>query len=88
MNATFRRSFTRDLRKVKDQTVLNRIQHAIERVEVAANLQEVGDLRKMSGTGNFYRIRVGDYRIGVVVEGEVVEFVRCLPRAELYRFFP
>jgi len=88
MNATFRRSFTRDLRKVKDRTVLNRIQHAIERVEAAANLQEVGDLRKMSGTGNFYRIRVGDYRIGVVVEGEVVEFVRCLPRAELYRFFP
>lgn len=88
MKATFRRSFTRDLRKVKDQTVLNRIQHAIKRIEVAANLQAVGDLGKMSGTGNFCRIRVGDYRIGVVVEGEVVECVRCLPRAELYRFFP
>jgi mRNA interferase RelE/StbE len=42
----------------------------------------------MSGTGNFYRIRVGDYRLGAVVEGDQVEFVRCLSRRDLYRFFP
>jgi mRNA interferase RelE/StbE len=50
--------------------------------------QELRDLKKMSGTGNFYRIRVGDYRLGAVVEGDQVEFVRCLPRRDLYRFFP
>ena len=42
----------------------------------------------MSGPGNFYRIRVGDYRVGMVVEGNQVEFVRCLSRRDLYRFFP
>ncbi len=40
----------------------------------------------MSGTANFYRIRVGEYRIGIVVEGDRVDFVRCLPRRDLYRF--
>jgi mRNA interferase RelE/StbE len=88
MNVTFRQSFARDLKKVKDQAVLDRIRRAIEQVEGAATPQAVGELKKMSGTGNFYRIRVGDYRLGVVVEGDYVEFVRCLSRRELYRFFP
>jgi hypothetical protein len=26
--------------------------------------------------------------IGLAVEGEVVEFVRCLHRREIYRYFP
>lgn len=88
MKVTFRQSFARDLKKVKDQTVLHRVRRAIEQVEGAATPQEVGDLKKMSGAGNFYRIRVGEYRLGAAVKGDQVEFVRCLPRRDLYRFFP
>ena len=88
MKVTFRQSFARDLKKVKDQAVLDRVRRAIEQVEGASTTQELRDLKKMSGAGNFYRIRVGDYRLGVVAEGGQVEFVRCLPRRDLYRFFP
>jgi mRNA interferase RelE/StbE len=88
MNATFRKSFTRDLKKVKDQAVLRRVREAIEQVEGAADLRGTGDLQKLTGTENHYRIRVGEYRIGVTVEGDTVDFVRCLPRRDLYRFFP
>ncbi len=31
-------------------------------------LREVSNLTKISGSSGFYRIRVGDYRIGIVVE--------------------
>jgi mRNA interferase RelE/StbE len=88
MKVTFRQSFARDLKNVKDQAVLDRVRRAIERIEAAATPQEFGDLKKMSGAGNFYRIRVGDYRLGTIVEGDHVEFVRCLSRRDLYRFFP
>jgi mRNA interferase RelE/StbE len=88
MKVTFRQSFARDLKKVKDQAVLDRVRRAIEQIDGASTTQELRDLKKMSGVGNFYRIRVGDYRLGVVVEGGHVEFVRCLPRCDLYRFFP
>jgi len=60
MRVTFRQSFARDLKKVKDQAVLDRLRRAIEQVEGASTAQEVRDLKKMSGAGNFYRIRVGD----------------------------
>lgn len=47
------------------------------------------DLKKLSGgRGAYYRIRVGDYRLGLEVEGDVVVFVRCLHRRDMYRYFP
>jgi len=35
-----------------------------------------------------FPFRVGDYRIGVIVEDDTMVFVRCLHRREIYRYFP
>ncbi|MCI0333421.1 MAG: type II toxin-antitoxin system RelE/ParE family toxin [Planctomycetes bacterium] len=88
MTVTFRRSFTRDLRNIKDRRVAAKVQQAIENVESADTLGDIANLKKLANTSNFYRIRIGDYRIGVAIEGNVVEFVRCLHRRDLYRYFP
>jgi mRNA interferase RelE/StbE len=88
MKTGFRKSFTRDLKKLKDPAVLDRVREVIEQVEAAADAGAISDLKKLSGTTNAYRIRIGDYRLGVTIEGELVEFVRFLHRRDLYRFFP
>lgn len=88
MQVIFRSSFLRDVKKIKSQPLLDRVRRAIEQVEAAANLAQVEHLKKMSGADNFYRIRIGDYRIGIAVAEGRVEFVRCLSRRDLYRFFP
>ncbi len=38
--------------------------------------------------GNYYRIRVGNYRIGLVLDEAEISFVRVLHRKEMYRYFP
>lgn len=88
MKSTFRKSFARDLKKVKDRDILDGVRGIIEEVEAANDLSAVGGLKKLSGADRFYRIRVNDFRVGIVIEGDTVEFVRCLPRRDLYRFFP
>ena len=88
MNTTFRRSFTRDLRRIKDRRVLGGVQQAIENVEAADIQSDIANLKKLTNTINCYRIRVGDYRIGIIIEGDGVEFIRCLHRRDLYRYFP
>ncbi len=88
MKTIFRKSFERDLKRIKDRSVLEQAKHVIEEIEAAASLHEVNGVKKLSGVGSFYRIRVGKYRIGIAVEGSEVEFVRCLPRREIYRYFP
>jgi mRNA interferase RelE/StbE len=78
----------RDLKKIQDEALRRRVKEAIEKVEAAETLRNLPNLTKLSGTSGFYRIRVGDYRIGIAVEGDEVEFVRCLHRRDIYRYFP
>ncbi len=90
MKTAFRKSFERDLKKLgKDRQMLGRIRDAIEEVEAAAALEDLTGMKKLSGgTGAYYRLRVGDYRVGLEVEGDQAVFVRCLHRREIYRYFP
>lgn len=88
MKTVFRKSFERDLKKIKDRLILKQVKQAIEEVEAAKRLKAAGSLKKLSGAGGFYRIRIGEYRIGIAVEASEVEFVRCLHRREIYRHFP
>ena len=88
MKTSFRKSFLRDLKKLKDQRVRAQVRAAIEGVEAAEGLSDLPGVTKMSGGGNYYRIRIGDYRIGLSVEGDEAEFVRVLHRKDVYRYFP
>lgn len=88
MKIRFRKSFTRDLKKLKDPAVLKRVRAVIAELETAQQLDEVTNVKKVSGGENFYRIRVGDYRLGIVLESDTVELVRCLHRRDIYRYFP
>ena len=87
MKVEFKRSFTKDLRKIKDKALLKRVRETIEEVERARSLSEIEGVRKLIGEDRYYRIRIGDYRIGIIVEEEVTVFVRFLHRRDIYRYF-
>lgn len=88
MKVTFKSSFLRDLRKLRDKALKTRVKETIEFVEQAQNLQEAGNIKKLRGGDRCYRIRIGDYRLGLVLEGDTAIFVRFLHRKDVYRFFP
>jgi mRNA interferase RelE/StbE len=88
LRVRFQASFARDLRALKDKALLERIKTLIANVEAAQSLVEVHGLQKLRGGGAYYRVRIGDYRIGMATENEVVVFVRVLHRREVYRYFP
>ena len=88
MNVLFRLSFTKDLSKIKNKNLVARIKETIEHVEKSQNLQNIANLKKLKGGSNYYRIRVGEYRIGLTIENDTATFVRCLNRKEIYRYFP
>ena len=87
MKITFRESFSRDLSKIEDRSLLGRLKQIIDSVEAAEDLQQISNVKRITGSSNLYRIRVGDYRLGIAVEEGAVEFVRCLHRREIYRYF-
>jgi mRNA interferase RelE/StbE len=88
MKAEFKASFAKDLRGIKDNALLARIKEAIEQVEQVTDLQQLSHLKKLKGDANYYRLRVGEYRLGITIDGDTVTFVRCLNGKEIYRYFP
>jgi len=88
LKVRFKASFASDLRALKDKSLLDRIKALIVDVESAQALSELSNLKKLRGGGVYYRLRVGDYRLGMTVEDDVVVFVRVLHRREVYRYFP
>jgi mRNA interferase RelE/StbE len=88
VKVAFLNSFARDLRKVRAESVREQIRAAILSVEEAADLRSVPGVKKLAGSGPYFRIRSGKYRIGLRLESDTVVFVRVLPRRDIYRYFP
>lgn len=88
MKVRIDRSFEKDTDRIKDRKLLARVAACIREVMVAENLSDVSNLKKMSGFKEHYRIRVGDYRIGLRMDGSDVMFERFLSRKDIYRYFP
>jgi mRNA interferase RelE/StbE len=84
----FKKSFEKDLLNILDADLYQRIQQVIAEVETAENLREISNVKKLQGEADYYRIRVGDYRVGIKLNDGVVYFVRILHRKEIYRSFP
>jgi mRNA interferase RelE/StbE len=88
LKVRFKASFTGDLRALKDKSFLERVKALINTVESAQTLLEIPNLKKLRGGGAYYRARLGDYRVGLVVEENAIVFVRVIHRREVYRYFP
>lgn len=88
MNVVFKSSFLRDVKKIRMQHTLDQIETAIETAERSNHITEIPGVKQIKGAKNHYRVRIGTYRIGIAVEAEILYFVRCLPRKDIYKLFP
>lgn len=87
MNVEITRRFEKEADKLS-KTIQNTLADLIDEVEKAENLTDVAHLKKLVGFENAYLIRIGDYRVGILVDESTVTFCRILHRREIYRYFP
>lgn len=88
MKVEFRESFAKDLKSLQDKNLLKRAKEVIEAIEKADSLMSVPNLKKLKGGGNYFSLRVGDYRVGAALTADTVIFVRFLNRKDIYKYFP
>ena len=89
MQIEIRPGFNRDIRRLRGSDTLHRVARTIADLEDAPAITTLPNVRRLtSARGHHYRIRVGRYRIGVTIEGEVAVLVRILHRRDFYRRFP
>lgn len=83
------KSFDRDVGKIKDIKLLRKVRDCIAQIENADKLAEILRIKKIEGYISFYRIKTGNYRLGIELstDNEII-LRRFLHRKEIYRYFP
>lgn len=88
MKLIFSTRFAKDLRAIQDTSLKASIQSALDRMQAAKRLEEIGDVVKMKGSKNAFRARVGEYRIGFFLDEDKITLGRFANRKDIYRLFP
>ena len=88
MEIIFTRQFEKEIGKITDKKLARNIENTIFAVQRASVLSDIVGLKKLHGHSNAYRIRLGNYRIGLYVDHNVVEFSCFMNRNEIYKYFP
>lgn len=88
MKIIFKRSFAKDLKKIRRQALRDQIQSVIEQIEHDDDLSSISHVKRLTSDGPYFRIRIGDYRVGIVYEEGTVTFIRFLHRKDIYKYFP
>ena len=88
MKTEFKASFLKAIKKLDNNQLKTDIANAIRNVESAETLRQISQLKKLKGYKQYYRIRIGNYRIGIKIEADTVFFVDIDHRSNIYRIFP
>lgn len=88
MRVEYHNSFERDIRRIKDRAILGRVKAVIIELESIEALEGYSNVKAMKGYPGYFRIRIGDYRLGLKQTEIGVRLIRFLSRGEIYRKFP
>lgn len=59
-----------------------------QEVENYTSPAQIPNFQKLKGYKNYFKIRFGDYRIGLKMENDTLYFERILHRKDIYKFYP
>ncbi len=65
MKVEVQKSFERDIFAIHDKNLAQRIRRVIEELEACRTISEIRHFKKIHSKGNYYRIRIGNYRLGL-----------------------
>ncbi|HKL32665.1 MAG TPA: type II toxin-antitoxin system RelE/ParE family toxin [Tangfeifania sp.] len=88
MNTEYLDGFEKELAKTRDKNLAKIILDCIQLFEDANNLNEIPNIKKMTGHPTAFRYRKGKYRIGFYYEDNTILFAAFAPRDKIYRNFP
>jgi len=90
MEVFFKESFIKDYRKLpKDlkEKVKGICAKAFPKIKNLLEFKEY-PIGKIRGFKDYYRIKIGDFRIGFKKSNNQITFMRALPRKDIYKYFP
>jgi len=89
MKLLYGKRFSKDLDAIRHEAkVKKKLLELIEQIKETDSLANLKGVRKIEGYQNYFRIKVGNYRLGIKLTKKRIELIRFLHRKEIYRRFP
>lgn len=88
MQIAFSNHFEGIIDNLNNKAVLKGLDRVIGQVVKATRTADIPNIKKMKGHKTTYRIRIGDYRVGLFIEGGVATFVELDHRKDIYNRWP
>lgn len=84
----YNKKFLKDLASIPKRDRDKIENFVFEEINSVISLADLHKLEKLSGYQNYYKIRFGNYRVGIKLDHEELTFERVLHRKEIYKLFP
>ena len=88
MQIEFTRKFQKQIDSCTDKRIKLKIAEIIREIIRTESMIGFNNLKKLAGYKNSYRIRLGQYRIGITIDKETVIFAAFDHRSAIYKYFP
>ena len=88
MKVEYSKKFLKQLAAVPSDIRSKIESFVFEELVSTSSVYEMGKVEKMKGYDGFYKVRFGNYRLGLVIENEMVSVKTVMHIREIYKFFP
>jgi mRNA interferase RelE/StbE len=87
---TYKKTFLQELKKLPKEARAKLEEFVFVALPAVDDPLALPNVKKLTGYREYYRARLGDYRIGLRVDhqAQVIECCRVMHRKDIYRFFP
>jgi mRNA interferase RelE/StbE len=88
MDISYGKRFSKDLDALHNKSLKEKLLKLINTIKEIDSLKQLAGVKKMEGYSDYFRIKLGDYRLGLKAHKNKVALIRFLHRKEIYRRFP
>jgi len=88
MKIEYKKKFLKELYKLPNEYSQTIEEFVFDIFPTYDNLSEIGKVEKMTGYKNYFKIRFGDYRVGIKKEDNTIIIETVKHRREIYKYFP
>ena len=88
MEVEIKKKFLKELLKLPNEYADTIEEFIFDKLPTYDNLGEIGKVEKMTGYKNYFKIRFGDYRVGIKKENNIFIIETVKHRREIYKYFP
>lgn len=88
MKVNYERSLLKDLKKLHDIKIKNKLKTLFELFESSENINSIPNIKKLQGFSYYYRLRVSNYRLGFYYKNNTIDIICFIHRKDIYKQFP